>query len=196
MQGFNYKKATQALNYFLQANDGSLNKMKAIKFVWLADRLHLRKYGRTITSDVYFALPFGPVPSTTRNIIELNEDFLTNVEIEYSSEFIENSGKYVFSSKKEPNLKVFSKTDISVLDIIIEKYNNFTEFQLSDLSHNFPEWKKYELPLKAKLESRFEIDIDDFFINFNDGSGLFVDNIERMSISREIFNDNMKASIY
>lgn len=196
MQGFNYKKATQALNYLVEANGGILNKMKAIKFIWLADRLHIRKYGRMITSDVYFALPFGPVASTTRNILELNEIFLTKVEFDYCSEFIENSDKYNFSSHKEPNLKVFSKTDIETLKIVLNQYNSLTEFELSDLSHSFPEWKRYESSLNAKLASRFEIDINDFFIDIEDGTGLFVDSKERIDISKEIFADIQKSPIY
>lgn len=195
MQGFNYKKATQALNYLVEANGGVLNKMKAIKFIWLADRLHIRKYGRMITSDVYFALPFGPVASTTRNILELNEVFLTKIEFDYCSEFIENSDKYNFSSRKEPNLKVFSKTDIETLKIVLNQYNNLTEFQLSDLSHSFPEWKRYESSLNAKLASRFEIDINDFFIDIEDGSGLFVDSEASIAISKEIFSDIQKSPI-
>ena len=58
-----YKKATQALNFFALKKDGKINKMKAIKLIYLADRLHLRKYGRPIVGDIYWAMKLGPVGS-------------------------------------------------------------------------------------------------------------------------------------
>jgi hypothetical protein len=41
------------LNFFAIREGGRLNRMKAVKLVWLADRLQLRKYYRSITHDVY-----------------------------------------------------------------------------------------------------------------------------------------------
>ena len=51
-------------------------KMKALKLVYIADRYHLRKYGRLITNDTYFAMNYGPVPSGTKDIAEASEVFL------------------------------------------------------------------------------------------------------------------------
>src|SRR3990167_7093267 len=67
-----YKKATQALNFFAQKKDGKINKMKAIKLIYLADRLHLRKYGRPIVGDAYWAMKLGPVGSRTKRVAELD----------------------------------------------------------------------------------------------------------------------------
>jgi uncharacterized phage-associated protein len=195
MQGFNYKKATQALNYLVEKSDGTLNKMKAIKLIWLSDRLHIRKYGRMITSDFYFALPYGPVPSTTRNILELNSTFITDVEYEYSKVYIENIDQYTIKSKKESNLRVFSKTDIEVIDTVFITYGHLDHFSLSDLSHSFPEWTKYDLQLKSKIASRFAIEVEDFFVNVNDGTNLFMDSEEQIDIAKEIFNDSLNLFV-
>ena len=105
MRGFNYKKAIQALNYFALKNGGSLNKMKAIKLIWLSDRYHIRKSGRTITGDVYFALPYGPVASCTRDILENNT--LSQEELEYKKSYIEVINKYNYKSVGEFNSKIF-----------------------------------------------------------------------------------------
>lgn len=60
MPNTNYRKITQALNYLATKNpDKKINKLKAIKLVWIADRYHLRKYGRPITWDTYEAMPLG-----------------------------------------------------------------------------------------------------------------------------------------
>ena len=81
MVGFNYKKAVYTLAYFALKEGGAINKMKAFKLIWLSDRLHLRKYGRPILNDVYFALPMGPIPSNTKDIAD-NSDFLAETEKE------------------------------------------------------------------------------------------------------------------
>ena len=57
------KKIIQALAYIAyQQADHKINSMKAYKLLWLADRYHLRQFGRTITGDTFFALPHGVVP--------------------------------------------------------------------------------------------------------------------------------------
>ena len=158
MGGFNYKKAVQSLAFFAEKQGGAINKMKAIKLIWLSDRLHLRKYARTITGDVYFALPFGPVASTTRDLLEHNENMLSEVELNYTLEFLGQFEKYNYSVITSPNLKVFSKTDLDCINSIWDKFGDFDHFKLSDLSHEFPEWKKYEARLAQKGNiSRFEI---------------------------------------
>jgi hypothetical protein len=72
---FVYKKATQAVNYFAQRSGGIINKMKAIKLIYFADRYHLRKYGRPITNDEYLAMDYGLVSSGVKDIAEMSGFF-------------------------------------------------------------------------------------------------------------------------
>lgn len=190
-RGFNYKKSVQALNYLAQNFGGSLNKMKALKLIWLADRLHVRRYGRSITGDVYFAMPFGPVPSTTRDLVESYQS-LNELESEYREQFIStsNTDKYNFSSIGVLNLKVFSKTDISIIDEITEKFGHLNEFELSNFSHIFPEWTRYESAIKAKNSSRFEIDYKDFFVDVEEETNTFIDSEENLEITKELMLEN------
>jgi len=193
MRGFNYKKAVQSLNYFATKSGGSLNKMKAIKLIWLADRLHLRKYGRSITGDEYYALPNGPVPSATRDILE-SSDFLNDIASEYAEQFLSSNGKYEYKTINEINENVFSQTDIEILETIFTNYGELDQFQLRDLSHLFPEWGKYKSALDQKLSSRFPINPIDFFINYQDGYSLFIDNNEDIDITKQLFTESLNIS--
>jgi len=197
MRGFNYKKAVQALNYLACKCEGrELNKMKAIKLIWLSDRFHLRKYGRTITGDVYFALPNGPVCSTTRDLLEQYQT-LSEIEQSYSDEFIQPINRLFYKSLKEPNLKVFSQSDRNTLDLIFDKYSSLDQFQLKDLSHIFPEWIRYKSALEKRIISRAEMVMDDFFVNCDDSFGLFVDPQENLEIAKQAFADNLfHSSLY
>lgn len=177
-------KIVQALNYFaLKEKGAKISKMKAYKLIWLADRYHLRKYGRTITHDKYCALPYGLVPSLAMNIIDndLCKDIVEKVEDR------KNEYKY-FKSCSPVDINVFSKTDLEVFDLIHKEYGNYSAYKLSNISHRSPEWLKFEQLLSQENGKKsYPINIEDFFQNFNDNEKLFDDKEEYLSMSKEIF---------
>ena len=175
-------KIANTLGYIaLTQKDKTINCMKAYKLIWLADRYHLRKYGRTITGDNYFAMQKGVVPSNAKNIVEgipVQTPFIKENKENFTYTFVENVDK-----------DVFSESDIEVLDLIWNTYGNMTQWQLSNLSHQFPEWKMYEPLLKDKnSKNSYNINMDLFFENYDDGSGLFVDDKESVDLSKEMFH--------
>src|SRR5437899_12988053 len=66
---FDVEKASAALLYLASRDLPAFDKGKACKLLFLADKLHLVRYGRPITGDHYWALEHGPVPSTVLNLI-------------------------------------------------------------------------------------------------------------------------------
>ena len=87
MLEFDYKKATQVINYLTKKEGGQINKLKLIKLVYLADRYHLRRYGRPMVNDAYFAMPLGPVGSSVKDIAEFS-DFLDISELNYAGTYL------------------------------------------------------------------------------------------------------------
>jgi uncharacterized phage-associated protein len=165
----NIRKIVQALNFFV-SNDTNkrMNKMKAYKLLWLADRYHVRQYGRTITNDIYFALPKGAIPSHTKDMLD------KKIESEYFDNYLTFRGLYDFSSKSKPNMDVFSETDIEVLHLIHSEFGNKSANYLSKYSHEFPEWKRFEEKLNNKdLASSYKILTDDFFENIKEESNCY-----------------------
>ncbi|MDZ4794562.1 MAG: Panacea domain-containing protein [Bacteroidota bacterium] len=183
---FNHRKSVQALNLFAQLQGGSINKMKAIKLFWLADRLHLRKYGRTISGDNYFALKHGPVPSGTRNILEQVADRLEQPILNYSNEYLQANGRR-YNSLKEANKKVFSKTDLEALNKVFETYGHLNQFQIRDISHEFPEWKKWEEGLENNWYKSHPMDLKDFFEDAGDKHPIFKDDEESLKLVEKLF---------
>lgn len=157
---FDYKKATQALNYFISKEGGVINKMKALKLIYLADRYHLRKYGRLITNDTYFAMSYGPVPSGVKDIAEASELFLGYEEMKYSSKYIEPIDRLTLKSIDSVDNDIFSKSDIEALNFAWKHFGHFEQFELSELTHKYPEWKRHEKSLE--LDSRIQIHLEDF----------------------------------
>ena len=156
---FDYKKATQALNFLAIKNGGLINKMKVIKLVYLADRYHLRKYGRPITNDEYFAMSYGPVNSGVKDISEMS-DFLGPREREYASEHITTSGSYDVQSIKDYERDVFSDSDLEALSFVWNHFGHYTEFELANITHQYPEWKRHEETLDE--QSRVRMNYEDF----------------------------------
>ena len=194
MFDYNHRKAVQILNYFAICDGGIINKMKSVKLIWLSDRAHLRRYGRPIIMDEYYALPYGPVPSNTKDLAE-NNSFSSEDEVNYRDKYISVIDKYNYKSVNEVEKKVFSETDLLIMKNIYSEFGMFNEFQLTELSHNYPEWKRFEIGLKNKTVSRYPMDYLDFFENPSSDNGkIFSEPTGLLELSKEIFTENIEIA--
>jgi uncharacterized phage-associated protein len=156
---FDHRKTTQALNYFAIKEGGKINKMKALKLIFFADRFHLRKYGRLVTNDSYFAMENGPVASATRDIMGSNP-YLDEQVVDYANSYITGKG-YHLISKKIPDTNVFSESDLEAIGFAWNKFGHYDKFKLKDITHKYPEY----ISRKKELEhnSSAKMDFDEFF---------------------------------
>lgn len=189
MQPFNYKKATQALNFFALREGGKIDKLKAIKLIWLADRLHLRKYYRTITGDVYYAMPYGPVASHTLDLINGKVLGQSKEEVAYFDLYLSKRDKNQLRSTKIMEDSVFSKTDMQSIAAVYEAFGDYSGGKLSDVSHKYPEWTRFEKELTSKVTNRQKMDYLDFFRNpeSRKNDALFEQPEELLLLSRDFY---------
>jgi uncharacterized phage-associated protein len=185
MRSFSYKKSVQALNLFAVWSGGELNKMKALKLIWLSDRLHLRKYGRPILLDYYVAMANGPVASATRDILEKNSFGAGDEALGYAAQFIEPS-RYEYKTLNEPITKVLSRTDFDSLKTVFDTYGHLDKYALRDLTHNFPEWKRWEDGLKKNEYKSHPMDYNDFFNDVGNQALFNEDEIE-VELAKKLF---------
>lgn len=162
--GRNYLKSVQVLNWIAKKEGGIADKLKAIKIYWLADRLHLRKYGSTLTNDKYFAMELGPVGSLAKDITG-QTNRLDEEQIEYKKIYLNVINKNNYQSVEEVDYGKFSETNLEVLEEVYKLSKNILNFDLVDLTHLYPEWKKHELEIKENPKSSIVIDLNDFFKN-------------------------------
>ncbi|WP_419800924.1 Panacea domain-containing protein [Mucilaginibacter sp.] len=190
MTSFKFKKAVQALNFFASKEGGKINYMKAGKLVYLADKAHLRIYGRTITNDSYFAMKNGPVPSGTKDII-LKSKWQGQDIVEYSDIFLSSPKGYDINSLKDFDPAVFSKTDLNLMDEIYQNFGQLREFELSDYTHTFPEWLRFKNDLAKDSSRAFQINWDDLFeLNIKDIP--FKQSEELLNLSKDQFQGIVK----
>jgi uncharacterized phage-associated protein len=157
---FNYKKAVQAISYFAIKEGGRIDKMKVIKLIYFADRYHMRKYNRPITNDEYFAMSYGPVASGVKDIAEMSS-FLGEKEAKYAEIYLKVPDRNQIESLQSDLDTVFSKSDIEALDFAWQNFGHLNQFQLFNITHEYPDLKKHELKLKER--SRIRMNYEDFF---------------------------------
>lgn len=182
------RKIIQMLNYLAVKQGGdAMNKMKAYKLVWLADRYHVRQYGRLISNDTYYALPKGPIPTEVKHILD-EEKTLSEKDKAIVDESLKIIDLNNYCSILKPNLKVFSASDKEALDKIWSAFGEMSPFELSEFSHKFPEWKRFEAEINDEgKKNSFKVKTSDFFQNVNEPSHLFEDSEELLSLTKEIY---------
>lgn len=191
------RKATQALNYFARlaasgAPQPELNKMKALKLLFFADRYHLRKFGRPVSDCAYFAMKNGPVASEAKHVAEENAR-LAKDELAYVRHFVRRRGEYDASSFVRSvapvDEAVLSASDIEALQFAWDTFGHYDKEQLVEITHHYPEWKKHERALN-RGHRRVGMDYADFFAEpdagYNPCHGLTA---HERKIALELFRD-------
>jgi uncharacterized phage-associated protein len=125
------------------------DKYQAVKLFYLADREHLRRYGRPITHEAYYALDYGPVASNALDLLNGNLGALKVVGMDslpFRTEIANDSqGKpttYIREPKRAVNLDLFSKSDLRVFEEIVKEHGGKNFNELFELTHNHLAYKK------------------------------------------------------
>ncbi|HEY5791796.1 MAG TPA: hypothetical protein VIS74_00765, partial [Chthoniobacterales bacterium] len=72
---------------------------------------------------------------------------------------------HTYASCAELDLEVLSETDQEALEFAWNQFGNIEKFQLADLTHRYPEWKRHEAALIAKSVSRVPMAYEDFLLD-------------------------------
>jgi uncharacterized phage-associated protein len=172
---FNEAKATQAAAVLIERNGGTMNYMKLMKLLYLADREALLLWDRPITNDFYVSMNKGPVLSAILD--KINYGKAPNVE-SYWHKHITQKTLYNVDLKKKMDFDELSPRETELLVNIFEKYKNYDQWEMVEYCHeNLPEWKNPDgtsIPiwiediLRALDKTEMEImSIDDDVSNLN-----------------------------
>jgi uncharacterized phage-associated protein len=161
---FNIEKIIQVLAYIQRKLDCT-DKLKLIKLLFFSDRIHLRNYLSFISFDIYYALRNGPAASKSLNVVNKYEDFIDkeNLKLLEKIDILDKNNRII----KEKDTGYMSKVEMSVLDEACELFGNFSTSILIDITHDYPEWKRYKDLFEAGSNDGELIVIDDFFENID-----------------------------
>ncbi len=150
---FDPVKGKAMIKYLLREVGGTYNYMALLKLAFFADRYHVRRFGRPVSADDYYAMKLGPVPSHLFRIVQGIEGDGYNLTL---------SGEAVI------DLDEFSRSDVEALDFAVSNFGEIgreNPFHLADLTHAYPEWDKWRTRFDVDASGREDIDFRDFLTN-------------------------------
>ena len=128
------KKYKEVILYLAEKLGGEIKgKKKLAKLLYFVDFDFFEKFQKSITGDVYKALPMGPFPVTMEKVIAgmANEK---KIVIKLEKERTDYNPTEIYRAKEKPEV-IFSKDEQEILDRVVLKYGHLTGKQLEDLTH-------------------------------------------------------------
>ena len=131
------KKYQQVILYLCQKLGGGIRgKKKLAKLLYFVDFDFYEKYQKSITGDVYKAYPKGPLPSALNEIIaglSKNKTLRVRTVPEWGKEYAPTE---VYENIAQPDLSVFDREEIKMMDRVVKRYGVLNGEQLAELSHS------------------------------------------------------------
>ena len=141
MRGFNERKAAQVAAYFALEEGGSINVLKLVKLIYLADRLFMDRYDRPILNDRFVSMDHGPVNSITLN-------FINGCIAERGDwdKFISDRARHNVALANRritvDDLDELSEAELRILRQVWKRFGHRTHFQIRNYTHRHcPEWE-------------------------------------------------------
>jgi hypothetical protein len=149
---FDIRKAVAATGYLCELNGGSIDMLKCIKMLYMADRKALVEWHRPITGDAFWSLENGPIVS---RIYDLIRGKIGGPEMEiWRAVFNPKEGDTVsVKPGVKPNTKHLSQREKKALEEAYARIQPLSIGEVIDLVHRFPEWKdpgKSSIPIDPK----------------------------------------------
>lgn len=137
---FNVVQAAQVAAYFAKANGGSINVLKLVKLIYLADRHSMSLFDFPILNDSFVSMDKGPVNSRTYDRLKSNaqpeNEWLRFVAMRKGHEITLADPKITVK-----DLNQLSRADLRVLGETWNRYGHLDSYTLVKLTHEFcPEW--------------------------------------------------------
>jgi uncharacterized phage-associated protein len=137
---FSADKALESVLYIASKLDKP-TVHEVLKIRYFADKLHLSEYGFMASGDDYVAMKFGPVATTTYNMLKAargdQSGWIHPRLYELINGVLEVSrGSNLVKHLRDPNLDLLSPADVSSLDQALSSYGNMPFTQRTDLSHD------------------------------------------------------------
>lgn len=174
--------------YYLLLKLGPKTKLHLLKLIFLADKYHLLHYGRTVTGDEYFAMQYGPVGSTVKDVLEFDDFTLDQNELEMAQRYFDVMDPKTRKAKENgptvAELRNLSETDFEALDHVVERYKNLSTSDLVDFTHKYPEWLQHKEMFDSKISKRERLSIEELISVIPEDGLAFSE--EELEIAKEL----------
>lgn len=154
----NWERFTEMVVFFAEKLQPYKTKMN--KLLFYADFLNFKNYGHSISGMRYHAIPLGPVPNKYQSIYEyLNNN--NKIEIEFIPIDINITGELFKSKSDKPfNSSLFTKTDLGILESVVDRFKTTSTKDIIEISHQEEAWKQNEKD-RSIISYEFAFEIND-----------------------------------
>lgn len=148
----NVSKTIQALGVlFRQDGVRSMNSMRLLKLLYIADREALRRTGRPIVGGPVLAMERGPLPEEVYDLIRGRHR-----QMPLWDEYLRTS-HFNVQMVKDPDVGQLSRYEIETLQETACRHADDDEWDLSRLTREFPEWKKNYVSTESRPISLVDV---------------------------------------
>jgi uncharacterized phage-associated protein len=134
------KLAQASAQLLRRAHGHQMGYMRLLKLLYIANRESLAETGRPIVADRVVAMDRGPVLSNVLNVIKGQDPRSAHWD-----KYVARDG-YTIQLNEDPGFDELSRFEINKLEEVSNRFCNTDVWELVELTHTFPEWKKHYVP--------------------------------------------------
>ena len=139
---YSEKRAAQTAAFFISRAGGTIEILKLMKLMYLAERESLARYGEPIMGDVLVSMKHGPVLSKTLDHIN---GFTDSEDGGWESWINARAGHQLGLQPAHDPADEFtqlSDAEMEILDFIWDKFGKYDKYKLRDITHQIClEWE-------------------------------------------------------
>lgn len=132
-----YSRLKNIILFFINKCGGVFNT-KMNKLLFYTDFLSYKLHGTGMSGLTYQAIQYGPVPHQWDNVYAAISDVYSEI-VAFQSGY---SG-IKLCSEIQPDLGIFKKDELDILNAVYQKFKNTTANDISEISHEEDAWIKY-----------------------------------------------------
>lgn len=137
---FDYEKSLQAAGCLLELHDDRMEYVRLLKLLYIADREMMAQAGAPITGDRAVAMDHGPVLSHVYDLIKGKA-----ARAGEWAHSIRTTHHWVALQHPTGRGKL-NKDEVEKLQEVTERYQDDSEWEICDKTHQFPEWRRNFVP--------------------------------------------------
>lgn len=141
---FNPLKMAQAAGVLLALDGGSMDLVRLLKLLYIADRELLAEVGRPLTGDRAVAMKNGPVLSRSYDLLK-RSDARSAAGLD---RYLGRDG-YKVVLRADPGRGELTRRDEEKLREVADRFRCKSTWDLSEHTHTFDEWREAPRPRKA-----------------------------------------------
>lgn len=138
---FSEVRVAQMAAYLINKSGGTMNYLKLMKLLYLADRESMDRHGDPISGDHMVSMPKGPVLSQTYDLIKGGGD---NPDEGWEA-WIADQSNYAVASRRpyaaRDEFDELSDADLEILNKVWGQFGHMNQYHLVEYTHdNCSEW--------------------------------------------------------